>query len=94
MNRAQEPPAVAQRGGSMPGSGQCTEGSSVRGARVGLFRHFGWPKPLALVPNLITARGIEVYGAEAPSGTHYIRVEVKDNVGRVDSIAFPLMVAD
>lgn len=46
------------------------------------------------IGNLITATGIEVRGAQAPSGTHYIRVEVKDDAGRLGSIAFPLMVAN
>jgi hypothetical protein len=44
--------------------------------------------------NLVTAGGVELNGAEAPSGTHYIRVEVKDDAGRVGSIVFPLMVAN
>jgi len=46
------------------------------------------------IGNLVTAGGIEVHGAEAPPGTHYIRVEVKDDVGRLGSIVFPLMVAN
>jgi hypothetical protein len=41
----------------------------------------------------VTPNGIEVHAAEAPPGTHYIRVEVKDSAGRVGSIIFPLMVA-
>jgi hypothetical protein len=53
--------------------------------------------PINLTPrigNLVTAGGIEVSGAEAPPGTHYIRVEVKDDAGRLGSIIFPLMVAN
>ena len=53
--------------------------------------------PINLTPrigNLVTAGGIEVSGAEAPHGTHYIRVEVKDDAGRLGSIIFPLMVAN
>jgi hypothetical protein len=46
------------------------------------------------IGNLVTANGIKVQGAEAPSGTHYIRVEVKDDVGRLGSIVFPLIVAN
>jgi hypothetical protein len=46
------------------------------------------------IGNLVTVGGIEVYGAEVPPGTHYIRVEVKDDLGRVSSIVFPLMVAN
>jgi hypothetical protein len=42
----------------------------------------------------VTPNGIEVHAAEAPPGTHYIRVEVKDSAGRVASIIFPLMVAN
>jgi hypothetical protein len=42
----------------------------------------------------VTPNGIEVRAAEAPPGTHYIRVEVKDSAGRVSSIIFPLMVAN
>jgi hypothetical protein len=41
----------------------------------------------------VTANGIEVSAAEAPPGTHYIRVEVKDSAGRTGSIIFPLVVA-
>jgi hypothetical protein len=42
----------------------------------------------------VTPNGIEVHAAEAPPGTHYIRVEVKDSAGRVGSIIFPMMVVN
>jgi hypothetical protein len=42
----------------------------------------------------ITPNGIALHAAEAPPGTHYIRVEAKDSAGRVGSIIFPLMVAN
>jgi hypothetical protein len=40
----------------------------------------------------ITPSGIELHAAEAPPGTHYIRVEIRDNAGRVGAITFPLIV--
>jgi hypothetical protein len=46
------------------------------------------------IGNLVTSAGIEVRDAEAPPGTHYIRVEVRDDAGRLGSIIFPLMVAN
>jgi hypothetical protein len=46
------------------------------------------------VGDLIKGSGIELYGAEVPPGTHYIRVEIKDDAGRVGSTIFALMVAN
>jgi hypothetical protein len=46
------------------------------------------------IGNLVTSSGIEVHAAEVPAGTHHIRVEIKDNAGRVGSVVFPLMVAN
>jgi hypothetical protein len=44
------------------------------------------------INGLITPSGIEVRAAEAPPGTHYIRVEIRDSAGRVGSTIFPLTV--
>jgi hypothetical protein len=44
--------------------------------------------------DLITAAGIEVRSAQAPPGTHYIKVEVKDSAGRTGSTTFAIMVED
>jgi hypothetical protein len=44
------------------------------------------------IGGFVTVGRIVVHAAEAPPGTHYIRVEVKDDVGRVGSIVFALMV--
>jgi hypothetical protein len=46
------------------------------------------------VGQLIRPNGIEVHHAEVPPGTHHIRVDVKDNAGRVGSTTFTLIVAD
>jgi hypothetical protein len=46
------------------------------------------------ISNSVTSSGIEVQAAEVPAGTHHIRVEIKDNAGRVGSVVFPLMVAN
>jgi len=46
------------------------------------------------VGQLVGPNGIEVQNAEVPPGTHHIRVDVKDNAGRVGSATFALMVAD
>ncbi len=46
------------------------------------------------IGQFIRPEGIEVDSAEVPPGTHYIRVEVKDSVGRVGVTVFSLMVAD
>jgi hypothetical protein len=46
------------------------------------------------IGNLVTASGIEVHGAEVPPGTHYIRVEIKDDAGRTGALVFPLVVAN
>jgi hypothetical protein len=46
------------------------------------------------ISNLVTSSGIEVHAAEVPAGTHHIRVEIKDNAGRVGSVVFPLTVAN
>ena len=45
------------------------------------------------IGKLIKATGIEVNSAQTPPGTHYIRVEVKDNAGRIGSTTFALAVA-
>ena len=42
----------------------------------------------------VTASGIDVHSAEVPPGTHNIRVEVKDNVGRMGTVIFPVLVAN
>jgi hypothetical protein len=44
--------------------------------------------------HLITEDGIEVHSADAPPGTHYIKVEIRDSAGRIGSTTFALMVAD
>jgi hypothetical protein len=44
--------------------------------------------------HLIKADGLEIDNAEAPPGTHRIRIELKDSAGRVGSTIFALMVAD
>ena len=46
------------------------------------------------IGDLIKAGGIEVHSAEVPPGAHYIRVEVKDDAGRLGSTTFVLMVAN
>lgn len=46
------------------------------------------------IGDLIKPSGIEVHGAEVPPGTHYIKVEVEDDAGRVGSTTFALRVAD
>jgi hypothetical protein len=46
------------------------------------------------ISTLVTSSGIEVHAAEVPPGTHYIRVEIKDDAGRVGSIVFPLVVVN
>jgi hypothetical protein len=46
------------------------------------------------VGDLIRPDGLEVDDARAPPGTHYIRVEVRDDAGRVGSTTFALMVAN
>ena len=46
------------------------------------------------IGDLIKAGGIEVHRAEVPPGAHYIRVEVKDDAGRLGSATFVLMVAN
>jgi hypothetical protein len=46
------------------------------------------------ISTLVTSSGIEVHAAEVPPGTHHIRVEIRDDAGRVGSIVFPLMVAN
>ncbi len=46
------------------------------------------------ITDLVKASGIEVHAAEAPPGMHYIRVEVRDDAGRVGSTTFSFTVAD
>jgi hypothetical protein len=46
------------------------------------------------IGDLIETGGIEVDNAQVPPGTHYIRVEVKDNAGRLGSTTFALSVAN
>jgi len=46
------------------------------------------------IGDLIKTGGIEVDNAQVPPGTHYIRVEVKDNAGRLGSTTFALSVAN
>jgi len=46
------------------------------------------------IGDLIKTSGIEVDNAQVPPGTHYIRVEVKDNAGRLGSTTFALSVAN
>jgi hypothetical protein len=46
------------------------------------------------ISTLVTSSGIEVHAAEVPPGTHHIRVEVKDDAGRVGSIVFPIIVVN
>jgi hypothetical protein len=46
------------------------------------------------ISTLVTSGGIEVHAAEVPPGTHYIRVEIKDDAGRIGSIVFPLTVVN
>jgi hypothetical protein len=46
------------------------------------------------ISRLVNPGGIEVPAAEVPPGTHYIRVEVKDNAGRTGTVIFPIVVAN
>jgi len=46
------------------------------------------------VGQLIGPNGIEVNNVEVPPGTHHIRVDLKDNAGRVGSTTFALTVAN
>jgi hypothetical protein len=46
------------------------------------------------IGDFIKASGIEVNGAQVPPGTHYIRVDVKDDAGRLGSTTFVLSVAN
>jgi hypothetical protein len=46
------------------------------------------------ISTLVTSSGIEVRDAEVPPGTHHIRVEIKDNAGRIGSVIFPILVAN
>jgi hypothetical protein len=45
------------------------------------------------ISDLIKESGINVYSAQVPPGTHYIKIEVKDNAGRLGSTTFALIVA-
>jgi hypothetical protein len=46
------------------------------------------------IGDLIKPDGLEIDNATVPPGTHYIRVEIKDSVGRFGSTMFVLMVAE
>src|SRR5262245_32630885 len=46
------------------------------------------------IDDFIKAGGIEVNSAQVPAGTHYIRVDVKDDAGRLGSTTFVLSVAN
>jgi hypothetical protein len=46
------------------------------------------------ISDFITTNGIELSGAEVPPGTHYIRIELKDDAGRFGSTVVALMVAE
>ena len=44
------------------------------------------------IGDFVMASGIDLHSAEVPPGTHYIRVEAKDTMGRIGSTTFALMV--
>ena len=46
------------------------------------------------IGDFIKMGGIEVNSAEVPPGTHYIRIDVKDDAGRLGSTTFVLSVAN